>query len=341
LRGWLSWWGDDICKESWLEKFTKCTFIKMDNILGKEPILRWHEQLYGINENLINNLPRPYRWNARKEILDIVEDQWRDYEILQKLKDEEMKSILWTLSDENPLYQLNEKVSISIEDHPELKRGRIENVFNFSEDIYDDSYYDDDYYYDDYNDDYSDDEYNDDEHNDDEHNDDEHNDDEHNDGEDNDCGYNYNEDENYSNILLEIQQNYEKAIWRHSDYVADLKRHIATWNWLVYSPFVNDTSVLVGQLVWDIFLVSHFAPSSMKMWYKLIKEAMMSKMPIVFAVPDFLSKQLEKAWFTNLWYKIPQIFNWEVILKNILVNNAVTEGDLKTLIDTFTTNYSL
>lgn len=145
--------------------------------------------------------------------------------------------------------------------------------------------------------------------------------------------------EDYSKILLDIQRNYEKAISRHSSYSANLKRHIASWNWLVYSPFINDESILVWQLQWDIFLVSHFAPSSMKMGYYLIRQALHSKMPIVFAVPDYLAKQLRKAWFEDLWFKVPQIFDWEVVMKNVLINDAVTEGDIKGLIEEFSGNY--
>ena len=245
-----------------------------------------------INKSLLEVISSPVYWNAVEDFYEACyeENQYRDDLIKEKRKTQmQIVDFMDNLNPDNSLYQLNSKALISLNNHTEFSQGRIENVFDFSEDFYG----------------YDEDEYR----------------------------------EEYSGILSDIQLNYKKAISRHSDYCADLERHIASWNWLVYSPFLNDESVLVWQLQWDIFLVSHFAPSSIKMWYYLIKQALTSKMPIVFAVPEFLAKQLRKAWFIDLWYKVPQNFNWEVVMKNVLVNGAVTDSDLKELVDRFSNNY--
>lgn len=94
-------------------------------------------------------------------------------------------------------------------------------------------------------------------------------------------------------LFCTIQENYEKAISRTSDYKADLYQHIANWYGVIYQPDKTDTSVLVGYTFRDIFLVSHFAPSSLRKGLDLIKHAASDSMPIVIAVPEFLSNQLE------------------------------------------------
>lgn len=245
---------------------------------------------------MLEIISTPLYWNAVEDFYDAYYDEKQYYDDLMKGKgrvQEQIADFIDGLNPDDPIYQLNSKALDSLNNHPEFSQGRIEDVFDFSEDFYE--YYD-----------YDEDEY----------------------------------IEEYSEILSDIQSNYEKAISRHSDYSANLERHIASWYWLVYSPFLNDESVLVWQLQWDIFLVSHFAPSSIRMWYHLIKQALNSKMPILFAVPEFLAKQLRKAWFTDLWYQVPQIFDGEVVMKNVLINKAVTEDDLKVLVERFSDDYS-
>ncbi|MBR7037269.1 hypothetical protein IKI14_05515 [bacterium] len=107
------------------------------------------------------------------------ENQYRDDLIKEKRKTQmQIVDFMDNLNPDNPLYQLNSKALISLNNHTEFSQGRIENVFDFSEDFYD----------------YDEDEYR----------------------------------EEYSGILSDIQLNYKKAISRHSDYCADLERHIAS-----------------------------------------------------------------------------------------------------------------
>ena len=281
----------------------------VENSLNDKIITRhsenW-EKLPEINKSLLNIIWRPISWNAVKDFLKVFEDESKYSDEIKRHENETHKN---QLEKEQQVEQEIEYLLNKLDDddpiyelNSKVKDSKEQHP-ELSEGRIEDVFYFDENVYFDYDED--EDEYT----------------------------------EYYSNILLDIQDNYERAISRHSNYVADLKAHIASWNWLVYSPFVNDESVLVWQLQWDIFLVSHFAPSSIKMWYNLIKHASNCKMPMVFAVPDFLAKQLTKAWFKDLWYQIPQIFNWEIVMKNVVVNNAVTEDDIRALIENFSNEY--
>lgn len=65
-------------------------------------------------------------------------------------------------------------------------------------------------------------------------------------------------------FIERIQNNYEQAISRTSDYIGNLEGHILRGYGIVYQPDPNDESVLVGFTLRDIFIVSHFAPTSLK-----------------------------------------------------------------------------
>lgn len=131
-------------------------------------------------------------------------------------------------------------------------------------------------------------------------------------------------------LLSEIQANYEKAMKRKSTYIGNLEGYLASGNAVFYSPFIGDNSGLAGTTVNDIFIVSHFAPSSLRKGLELIKEASNSHMPIVMAVPEYLANQLEKAGF-NFMFEIPQYFNGEIVMKKVMYNNAMNLVDIATL----------
>lgn len=152
---------------------------------------------------------------------------------------------------------------------------------------------------------------------------------------------NDNINEDVDNILNTVQENYENAISKHSDYSTDLKYYIGSGNAKVYEPFASegDHSLLAGQLVDDIFVVSHFAPESMRKGLNLINEASNSEMPIIMAVPEYLANQLEKAGFRFI-IEIPQIFNGETVMKKVMVNDSTTEEDLQNLFNYYQNNFN-
>jgi len=144
----------------------------------------------------------------------------------------------------------------------------------------------------------------------------------------------YAEDEEKEKLAEEIFENYSNAISRTSTYRGNLKAHVLSGRGIVYSPFSDDNSALVGFPINDIFVVSHFAPSSLRMGKELIENVAKEKMPIVIAVPDYQSKQLEKSGFRFVT-EIPQYFAGEVVMKKVMVNDATTEEDLEYLLDYF------
>lgn len=141
-------------------------------------------------------------------------------------------------------------------------------------------------------------------------------------------------DEENQNLVDKIYDNYDKAIGRTSSYRGNLKRHILSGNGIVYMPFADDNSALVGFPIDDIFVVSHFAPSSLRMGKELIDNIAKEKMPVVIAVPEYQAAQLEKSGFRFIT-EIPQYFGGEVVMKKVMVNKATTENDLKNLLEHF------
>ena len=131
-------------------------------------------------------------------------------------------------------------------------------------------------------------------------------------------------------FIERIQNNYEQAISRTSDYIGDLEGHILRGYGIVYQPDPENKSVLVGFTLRDIFIVSHFAPTSLKKGAELIQNAAKEKMPIVIACPAYQSSQLERSGFKYLT-QVPQIFNGEIISKNVMINDAVNLEDIQYL----------
>ena len=57
-------------------------------------------------------------------------------------------------------------------------------------------------------------------------------------------------------------------------------------------------------------------------------------MPVIFSVPDFLSKQLEKANFTKL-YSADRPFGGTVMTKYVMGNSALTPDDISDLLEDY------
>lgn len=77
----------------------------------------------------------------------------------------------------------------------------------------------------------------------------------------------------------------------------------------------------------NLFVPSHFAPSTMKGGVELIKKIGNSKNPAVFSVTEDLSPMLEKSGFIKIG-EHPQIFGGTVSNKHIMVNKATSVEDL-------------
>jgi len=137
-----------------------------------------------------------------------------------------------------------------------------------------------------------------------------------------------------------LQKQYESAIGRTSNYVGDLYSHILSHNGLVLFDDKNESAV-VGYSSpirgGRVFIVSHFAPYSLRSGVNFIRYLANLKHPIVMAVPDYQSNQLLKAGFRKVG-SIPQHFGGELVMKNVMVNDNADDQKLKELMNLYGNN---
>lgn len=88
-----------------------------------------------------------------------------------------------------------------------------------------------------------------------------------------------------------------------------------------------------------IFHPTHFAPESLRKGYNLIKEMANSSQPTMFTVTKDLSPMLEKQGFIKV-KEIPQIFNGELVTKDVLLNRSTTKESLLNKINEINSIYS-
>lgn len=102
-----------------------------------------------------------------------------------------------------------------------------------------------------------------------------------------------------------------------------------------YPPYVyydkssSRPSALFGAIHEDsgIFMPSHFAPSNLRSGLKMVENLLNEPRPVVFAVPDDLSKQLSKIGYIKLG-QMPQRFGNEYVMKDIMVNRNLSVDKL-------------
>lgn len=146
---------------------------------------------------------------------------------------------------------------------------------------------------------------------------------------------NWNWDFSYKNAraAVKVQQNYENAMHRRRDYTyRRLKNHLFDDGVIgVKSP--DDGSLLIEARASKvptnktIFHPTHFAPESLRKGYNLIRELAESSQPTMFTVTKDLSPMLEKQGFIKV-EEIPQIFNGEMVTKDVLLNRSTTKESL-------------
>jgi hypothetical protein len=124
---------------------------------------------------------------------------------------------------------------------------------------------------------------------------------------------------------------YEKAMLKRSSYTCDLESHLGRGCGIVYRPYLMD-SCLVGQWVEGVFVVSHFAPKNRKEGVALLIEAYASDVPFVVCVPSNLARQLQRLGFTHKG-EIPQWFDNELVMKQVMVNRSTTDQHLLRLLN--------
>lgn len=157
-------------------------------------------------------------------------------------------------------------------------------------------------------------------------------------------------------ILKTINHNYQATMARDYDYRINLKNHILrSWDmldwmessneiyqdWDVYIPLLRKErkiSALAGffpSAESDIFVVSHFSPSSLRGGVDLLQTALLSKMPIIMATLDKQADMLRKLYWREIG-TVPQYWDGELVFKRVMANYAVTSEDLHSLFQYWT-----
>lgn len=126
-----------------------------------------------------------------------------------------------------------------------------------------------------------------------------------------------------------IREQYERAISRTSSYMCrDLASHIYEGHGLVYK---HQESFLVGAMFEDIFVLSHFAPKTLKEGMAMMKFiAYKETQPMVLAVPHRQAKMALRCGWDLVGLTV-QRFGNEMVPKVVLCNRALPNDKYWTL----------
>ena len=130
-----------------------------------------------------------------------------------------------------------------------------------------------------------------------------------------------------------VQTNYERYARKAGIYAADIYSHLLNGYGIVFSPYNQTNSFLVGNFIGRTFCVSHFAPENMREGVAILLELLHGSTPAVFAVPEKLSDQLVKVGYERIFRGVPMQFRGEVMEKDICVNHSISKRDLLVLLD--------
>lgn len=133
-----------------------------------------------------------------------------------------------------------------------------------------------------------------------------------------------------------VQQQYERAMGRQSNYIGNVKDHILNHNGVVYE---DNGNYLVGTIKDNTFLISHFAPKSLRGGMEMLKGIKEGGLKVVLAVPSYQGNQLNKLGFKSVG-QIPQYFDGDIVLKNVYANDIVSNEDIDTLYKDMFEGYS-
>jgi len=143
-------------------------------------------------------------------------------------------------------------------------------------------------------------------------------------------------------FAVEVYENYVSAMTKHSSYVLDQERFMGliteqevnteddeywqestkTWN-ASHGCFIVGDSLVHGFFRSGLFVVSHFAPATMREGVKLVAK-LKTYDNVVFAVTEYLSKMLDKLGY-NFVTEMPQEFAGEIVTKKVYTSFVPTE----------------
>lgn len=121
-----------------------------------------------------------------------------------------------------------------------------------------------------------------------------------------------------------IHDNYERAISKTSDYIGNLYGHVLSGSGIVYKPWEDKLSVLVGYEPENtgVFVISHFSPENPMAGAALIRKALKDEVPMAMAIlPDQADILARAGW--RFMAKIKQPFGDSVFEKHIMVNRSM------------------
>ena len=126
-----------------------------------------------------------------------------------------------------------------------------------------------------------------------------------------------------------IREQYEKAISRTSPYICrDLASHVYDGHGSVYK---YGSSYLVGAMFEDIFVLSHFAPKTLKEGMAMMKFIAYKEIqPMVLAVPHRQAKMALRCGWDLVGLTV-QRFGNEMVTKVVLCNRALSNDKYWTL----------
>lgn len=120
-----------------------------------------------------------------------------------------------------------------------------------------------------------------------------------------------------------IQEQYSCAISRTSNYVCQtLNYHLLNGNAHVLD-LLNTGDYVCGIEKADCFIISHFAPRTIKSGVKMLKALATCDIPVIVATLPYQANQLRKAGFRKV-ANIPQFWDGEIVTKEVMVNDSVT-----------------
>lgn len=129
-----------------------------------------------------------------------------------------------------------------------------------------------------------------------------------------------------------IQEQYANAISRTSDYVCQtLNYHLLGGNAHVLD-LLHSGDYVCGFEKADCFIVSHFAPRTLRSGIRMIKALAQSDIPVMIATLPYQAEQLRKAGFRKV-AEIPQFWDGEIVTKYVMVNDSVTSYHLVDVLD--------
>lgn len=130
--------------------------------------------------------------------------------------------------------------------------------------------------------------------------------------------YDWEADWDYPEIAYQFQEQYESAISRTSDYVNDhIYAHLCNQNGALVHRYKS--SFVAGFKSEGIFILSHFAPYSLREGMEHLKVLQELPFKVLIAVPEYQAQMLIRLGFdfAGITY---QFFGGELVEKQVLTN---------------------